>query len=542
MASYDDDEEYSNDGGGGGGSRNGNTKNDDQSFIMDDDVPSDIENESDDYQSRNDDDDDNEEEMEEIENADDGQSDDNEEEIVNNDDRRKRKQQQQQQSSSKSDSQSKKVENSSSSSSTTTKNNDSKKKSSSSSSTTNRNNVRRKSPARDPKPRSKKVDLAKTRYLWVSGVPVGTKSTHLEEIFSKHGKVLAIKIIRGNNNSLLGFVKLESHDQAQRCLDKLNKTDFRGSKIELFKERPDDKDSDGKKLEKIGFRDSRKYIAKTTNTKTATYFIFSTNSLPSKLRRTPPIRLSSSGSHHHDRRNNERDGGSSRLDRERQKLKMERLRFEQEKAEYFKIEQKSRFEFERGGGGGSSAIVGDLRSEDKTGPPHRIRSMIKRNVGGGSFDDGSPFMHHEEKRYDDYNNRREFNSIRRYDSRESPMERKMNPRSSFGSITGGRNSYDTGSRPDHRYSDLGNKSWQPSLDSWMTTGLSSSIGADNRGWNSSTGYDHHTTPRILSSSIGGGTSGSMSSSRLNHSSDMNPRGHGGGGGGGGGYYNNNRRY
>lgn len=121
------------------------------------------------------------------------------------------------------------------------------------------------------------------------------------------------------------------------------------------------------------------------------------------MRRTPPIRLSSSGSHHHDRRNNERDGGSSRLDRERQKLKMERLRFEQEKAEYFKIEQKSRFEFERGGG--SSAIVGDLRSEDKTGPPHRIRSMIKRNVGGGSFDDGSPFMHHEEKRYDDYNNR-----------------------------------------------------------------------------------------------------------------------------------------
>ena len=121
------------------------------------------------------------------------------------------------------------------------------------------------------------------------------------------------------------------------------------------------------------------------------------------------------------------------------------------------------------------------------------------------------------------------------------MERKINPRSSFGSITGGRNSYDTGSRPDHRYSDLGNKSWQPSLDSWMTTGLSSSIGADNRGWNSSTGYDHHTTPRILSSSIGGGTSGSMSSSRLNHSSDMNPRGHSGGGGGGG-YYNNNRRY
>nr|XP_027205837.1 scaffold attachment factor B1-like isoform X2 [Dermatophagoides pteronyssinus] len=492
MASYDDDEEFSN------GGKNGKTKNNDRSFIMND-VPSDIDNESNDYQS--------EDEMEEIESA--GQGDEEDEEIVDDDDREERKQ---------SSSDSKKAANSS------TKNTDRKKKSSSSST------VRRKSPARDPKPRSKKVDLAKTRYLWVSGVPVGTKSTQLEEIFAKHGKVLAIKIIRGGNNSLLGFVKLESHDQAQRCLDKLNKTEFRGSKIELFKERPVDKDSDGKKVEKIGFSESRKIQAKPLPKRPLPSFRPSTRgsfhrpprtSLPSKLIRTPPIRLSSSSSQggpHRDVRSHEREA-SSRLDRERQKLKMERLRFEQEKAEYIKIERKSRFEFERGGG--SSVVVG---TENEASPPNRIRSMIKRNNAAGTFDDGAPFVHHEEKRYDDYN---------RYDSRRSPVERKINPRSSFGAISGSRNNYETGSRPD-RYSDLTSKRWQqPSMDSWMTTGLASGISTENRGWNSSAGYDHHTSPRILSSSIGS-TSGTMSS-RLNHSSDIS-RGHGGGG------YYNNRRY
>lgn len=80
------------------------------------------------------------------------------------------------------------------------------------------------------------VDLSKTRYLWVSGIPDGTKTTQLEEVFSHHGKVLAIKIIRGGTDStLLGFVKLETVEQAQKCLEKLNKTEFRGNKIELLK-------------------------------------------------------------------------------------------------------------------------------------------------------------------------------------------------------------------------------------------------------------------------------------------------------------------
>lgn len=49
------------------------------------------------------------------------------------------------------------------------------------------------------------------------------------------GKVLAIKIIRGGASSLLGFVKLETVEQAQKCMEKLDKTEFRGNQIELFK-------------------------------------------------------------------------------------------------------------------------------------------------------------------------------------------------------------------------------------------------------------------------------------------------------------------
>ena len=78
--------------------------------------------------------------------------------------------------------------------------------------------------------------MSKTRYLWVSGIPDGTKTGQLEELFGEHGKVLAIKIIRGGNDgSLLGFVKLETYEQAQKCMEKLNKTEFRGNKIELLK-------------------------------------------------------------------------------------------------------------------------------------------------------------------------------------------------------------------------------------------------------------------------------------------------------------------
>lgn len=34
---------------------------------------------------------------------------------------------------------------------------------------------------------------------------------------------------------MLGFVKLETVEEAQTCMEKLNKSEFRGSKLELFK-------------------------------------------------------------------------------------------------------------------------------------------------------------------------------------------------------------------------------------------------------------------------------------------------------------------
>lgn len=68
----------------------------------------------------------------------------------------------------------------------------------------------------------------------MNGIPTGTKTDQLNEVFQEHGNVLAIKIIRGGS-SLLGFVKLETVEQAQNCMEKLNKTTFRGNTIEIFK-------------------------------------------------------------------------------------------------------------------------------------------------------------------------------------------------------------------------------------------------------------------------------------------------------------------
>lgn len=329
-----------------------------------------------------------------------------------------------------------------------------------------------------------KVDLSKTRYLWVSGIPDGTKTSQLEELFLQYGKVLAIKIIRGGSDStLLGFVKLETIEQAQKCMEKLNRTEFRGNKIELLKERPIDKDAGNKKPEKIGFRDTRKpFIPRPA--------------VPRPHFR-PPHQVSTRGAfrppmhtthREHARltpdfRRQEREE-YIRLEREKERLKLERMKLERDKAELFKIERESRV-FDR-----------ERIHDDK-----RVRSMVKRPPIE------EPFL--EEKRYDDYNRREDFG--RRYEpsSRSSP-ERKINSTRPFASRGRG---YEDNSRQE-RYSDKyeSSKSWTSLSDgSWPSND-------NHRHWQSS----NYESPRILSSSIG-----SSSLSRLHSSAELpqNPRGY-----------------
>ncbi|KAJ6224512.1 hypothetical protein RDWZM_003057 [Blomia tropicalis] len=360
----------------------------------------------------------------------------------------------------------------------------------------------KRSPHKDSKNRSK-VDSSKTRYLWVSGIPDGTKTSQLEELFLQHGKVLAIKIIRGGNDStLLGFVKLETVEQAQKCMEKLHKTEFRGNKIELFRERPAEKD--GKRPEKIGFRDNRKpYVPRPTPPSRSSFRPL--HSTPRGSYRTPNKPIHTQHREHSritpDFRQQEREE-YSRLEREKERLKMERIKLERDKAELLKIERESRV-FER-----------ERIHDDK-----RVRSIVKRAID-------EPYL--DEKRFDDYNKiisrREDFG--RRYEPRTSSPDRKLNSSRSFVSVTP-RGRYEDNGRGGGggRFSDKFETPAKP----W-TSGIAESSWVNNdnhRSWQSSN-YD---TSRLLSNSIG-----SNSISRLHSgaeiSQSLSSRN----------YFNNGRRY
>ncbi|KAF7494739.1 Scaffold attachment factor B2 [Sarcoptes scabiei] len=321
-------------------------------------------------------------------------------------------------------------------------------------------NSRRKSPSAKDSKKSKSNDGKETRYLWVSGIPPGTKTLQLEKLFQEHGKVLAIKIIRGAGSSLLGFVKLETIEQAQKCMEKLNRTQFRGNKIDLFKERPSEKDE--KKSEKISFRDPRKYLTKSSSRKdfrssrlSSSSFRGSSKKLPSSSRSSPRVFAK-------DIRRREREE-TSRLEREKQKLKLERIKLERDKAELLKIER-DRFERERGSSG----------QENK-----RSRLISKRS----SFD--NPFI--DDKRFDEF--RRDDYSNKRYESRNSP-DRKLNR--SFPTISSSSRGRFEDSIKD-RYSDTkfdSTKGWQLSESSWLST--------TNDRWNTAS-YD--TASRMIQSNV-----------------------------------------
>lgn len=354
---------------------------------------------------------------------------------------------------------------------------------------------------KETKSRSK-VDVSKTRYFWVSGIPDGTKTGQLEEVFLQFGKVLAIKIIRGGTDStLLGFVKMESAEQAQKCMEKLNRTMFRGNKIELLKERPADKDSgSGTKPEKIGFRDSRKPFISRPPVRP---HFRPPHHPPTRGHFRPPMTSSRGALHpphreHHPRilekdlRRQEREE-LMKIERERDRIKLERMKLEREKAELLKIERESR------------VLERDRFHDDK-----RIRPITKRSI------DVSPFL--DEKRFDEYSRRDEFGG-RRFEARGASPDRKIG--SSSGRSFGPRDS-----TRQERFSDK-----YDSGSKWNTIAESSWSGNDHRSWHSNTGYDSRIA---MNSNLG-----SSSFSRLHPGSEISQTG---GGIPSRGYFGNNRRY
>ena len=70
--------------------------------------------------------------------------------------------------------------------------------------------------------------------LFVGNLDFNVKDIELEELFKTAGKVVYAEIVRfrdGKKSKGFGFVEMESIDEAQKAIEMLNDSDFRGRKI-----------------------------------------------------------------------------------------------------------------------------------------------------------------------------------------------------------------------------------------------------------------------------------------------------------------------
>lgn len=71
--------------------------------------------------------------------------------------------------------------------------------------------------------------------LYVSGINEDTKASDLQDLFSKHSKILDAKIIRFAKipNQCFGLVTFESMSLVQKCIQTLNNTRLKDNVITL---------------------------------------------------------------------------------------------------------------------------------------------------------------------------------------------------------------------------------------------------------------------------------------------------------------------
>jgi RNA recognition motif-containing protein len=70
--------------------------------------------------------------------------------------------------------------------------------------------------------------------IFIAKLSSGTKSHDLEQLFSKFGKVTSAKVVldrRTGFSKRYGFVEMPDEQAAYQAIDKLNDTEFDGSKI-----------------------------------------------------------------------------------------------------------------------------------------------------------------------------------------------------------------------------------------------------------------------------------------------------------------------
>lgn len=96
--------------------------------------------------------------------------------------------------------------------------------------------------------------------LWVSGLTSSARASDLQNLFKKHGKVVAAKIIKSSKggSKYFGLITMQSAEDAEKCIQQLNKTEFDGKTItveknKLVEEKKSEKEtSSSDKKEKAG--------------------------------------------------------------------------------------------------------------------------------------------------------------------------------------------------------------------------------------------------------------------------------------------------
>jgi cold-inducible RNA-binding protein len=77
--------------------------------------------------------------------------------------------------------------------------------------------------------------------IYVGNLSYQTTEAELNSLFSEHGAVTSVKVITDRNTGRskgFGFVEMESKDEAQAAIDKLNGVDLGGRALRVNESKP----------------------------------------------------------------------------------------------------------------------------------------------------------------------------------------------------------------------------------------------------------------------------------------------------------------
>lgn len=98
--------------------------------------------------------------------------------------------------------------------------------------------------------------------LYVGNLDYGVDEQQLMDLFDEYGEVVSVKVIDGRG---FGFIELNSSEQAENAMEKLNEKEFCGRTLKINEARPqENKNSSGgygrgnKKAGKRGSRNDKR--------------------------------------------------------------------------------------------------------------------------------------------------------------------------------------------------------------------------------------------------------------------------------------------